>query len=153
MTPIFASTDFTITSTDAHSIIALRRTILRPEDGDTSWCDYAGDRELSSLHLRVLLGPRAVGMVSCIAEPSRNASFRGTWRIRGLGVVKDMRGFGIGSNLLQSLLAEIDVRDRGSAWLSGRLVRQAFYERNGFRVASNPYEVKGTGLHCDFSRG
>lgn len=140
-----------IESTDAHSIIALRRSILRPNSPDTSWCDYHGDREEDALHLRAVCEGRAVGMITCVRERIERNQFEAVWRIRGLGVVEQLRGAGLGRSLLSRLLGELgEQRLVDGVWLSGRSGRQTFYEQFSFIPCSPEYMVAGTGPHYDF---
>jgi len=142
---------FQIEFTDAHSIIALRRSILRPNSPDTSWCDYLGDREEDALHLRAVSDGQAVGMITCVRERIKRKDVEAAWRVRGLGVVERVRGIGLGRRLLARLLDELGKqRLVEGVWLSGRSSRRKFYEQFSFILCSPEYVVAGTGPHYDF---
>ena len=136
----------------AHELVALRKAVLRPEETDTSWCDYDGDRDPRAIHLRSLCNNVAIGMVTCVPEEiSFENGCLGYWRIRGLGVVEAFRRNGIGGRLLADVLKIVQHEEQGkSVWLSGRTIQERFYRSHGFVVLSDVYDVKGTGPHYDF---
>jgi len=133
------------------SIIPLRFAILRPNEADTSSCDYAGDRDPSAVHLRLMRAGSAIGMASILPD------FRGfsdrvaaVARVRGLGVLPGHQGTGLGRILLKRTLEIAAERELLPLWGSGRSHLGDFYHSVGADTISDPYVISGTGDHLDF---
>jgi len=82
----------------------------------------------------------AVGLVGPEGEP-------GQWRVRGMATAPEARGRGAGSAVLAALLDHALSQGGREAWASVRTPAQSLYERAGFRVDSDVYEVPRIGPH------
>lgn len=82
----------------------------------------------------------AVGFVSPDGGP-------GAWRVRGMATEPASRGRGAGGAVLDALVAY--ARDRGATrvWCNARVAARTLYERGGFRVISEEFEVPDIGPH------
>ena len=70
------------------------------------------------------------------------------WQLRGMAVDPALQGAGIGAQLL--LAAEQSVRDdspTGLLWCNARVPAVRFYEKNGWTVVSEQFEVPTAGPH------
>jgi GNAT superfamily N-acetyltransferase len=136
----------------AKELVSLRKTILRPDDIDAQRCHYSGDDDCTSKHLIAFDDSKQVGMATLIRDP-KDFDEHGmvSWRIRGVGVLESHRRQGIASALVEALLVQVDQTNEAS-WLSGRVSQRSLYERLGFVVVSDVYEIVGTGPHFDFVR-
>ena len=70
------------------------------------------------------------------------------WQMRGMAVDETMRGTGVGA----ALLAEVDQLVAASEfsqliWCNGRLVAKGFYERHGWKVESDLFDIPTAGPH------
>jgi ribosomal protein S18 acetylase RimI-like enzyme len=81
-----------------------------------------------------------VGLVGPEGEP-------GQWRVRGMATAPEARGRGAGSGVLAALVSH--ARDAGAreVWASVRTPARSLYERSGFQVDSDVYEVPRIGPH------
>lgn len=66
-------------------------------------------------------------------------------------MLEEHRGRGLASRLVRTLLKHVD-RRHAASWLSGRVAQRRLYERLGFEVVSDTYDIVGTGPHFDFVR-
>jgi GNAT superfamily N-acetyltransferase len=118
---------------------ALRRAILRPHETVEQ---LAGQEPAGTYAVGAFDGARliAVGLVA----PSDDA---GAWRVRGMATVADARGQGTGSAVLDALLRHARSCGASRAWCNARTPARRFYERAGFSVASDVFELPPIGPH------
>ena len=82
----------------------------------------------------------SVGFVSPDGGP-------GAWRVRGMATAPEARGRGAGSAVLAALVAHARGRGAARVWCNARVGARTLYERAGFRVSSEEFEVPGIGPH------
>lgn len=82
----------------------------------------------------------AVGLVGREGDP-------GHWRIRGMATEPGVRGRGAGSAVLGALLQHAREHGAVGVWASVRVPARTLYERVGFVVDSEIYEVQPIGPH------
>jgi hypothetical protein len=69
------------------------------------------------------------------------------WRVRGMATRRDLRGSGLGSRVLTSLLAHVRTNGGGLVWCTARLGALSLYERAGFAARGEPGLIAGLGAH------
>ncbi len=69
------------------------------------------------------------------------------WRVRGMATRRDLRGSGLGSRVLASLLAHVRSNGGGLVWCTARLGALSLYERAGFAPRGEPGLIAGIGAH------
>ncbi len=118
---------------------ALRQAVLRPheavEEMARSECSDAfavgafdGDELVS------------VGLIAPDGEP-------GGWRIRGMATAPAARGMGAGKGVLDALLRHAQGAGAQRIWCNARTPARGFYERAGFRVISEEFDLPMIGPH------
>jgi len=70
------------------------------------------------------------------------------YRIRGMAVSPDFRNQGIGSGMVRGL-QEYATQNGSGIWCNARIKAITMYERCGFRIVSDVFEIEGIGLHYD----
>lgn len=147
-----APNDLSLEVADLRSVIPLRFAILRPGEADPSRCDYPGDRDDRAVHLRLLKGESAIGMVSVLPDARELVAGRpaAISRIRALGVLPKYQGSGLGRWILTRTIEVARERSLLPTWGSGRSHLAPFYNSIGAVTCSDPYEIPGTGEHLDF---
>ena len=87
----------------------------------------------------------SVGFVAPEGEP-------GAWRVRGMATVPEARGLGAVAAILDALVTH--ARDHGAKriWCNARTPARSLYERAGFRVASDEFELPQIGPHFVMER-
>ena len=132
-----------------NGVVPLRKAVLRPAEGDESWCTFAGDTDPRSIHFRAVVDGLTVGVISVLFDPREVASLRAEYRIRGFAVIEEYRGTGVGSKLARCVGRVSLQRELLPTWVSARLEHADWYESLGGTRVSGPYEIPGTGLHID----
>jgi GNAT superfamily N-acetyltransferase len=118
---------------------ALRQAILRPhetvedlaaEEADGAYAVGVYDRD-------ELI---AVGLVA----PGDDS---GVWRVRGMATVPGARGRGAGTAVLEALLRHARASGASRVWCNARTPARRLYERAGFNVTSEVFELPHIGPH------
>jgi len=131
---------------DAELVRPLRAEVLRPGQSREQLA-FPGDDAPETLHAAVAIDGRIVGVASVMREPYPHDPLPGDWRVRGMATSFEARGRGIGAALLAR--CEEHVRDQGGTrlWCNARVRARAFYERAGFAVEGEVFEVPTIGSH------
>lgn len=127
----------------------VRRLVLREGRPDAD-VHYDEDRLADAFHLVAMADDGAVVGVSTWA-PAATARRPGAtaWRLRGMAVLPDQQGAGVGAALLRAGVTRLRARRVDVAWADGRDAALAFYERHGWSVEGEGFVTAG-GIphHC-----
>jgi GNAT superfamily N-acetyltransferase len=132
---------------DAAFTRPLRQAVLRPHQRADELA-FPGDDAADSWHgAAVEASGRNVGVASISREARPGSSGAGQWRIRGMAVVDDRRGQGIGAALLDAAIEHARRQGGSLVWCNARLRAVPFYRRHGFEVVGEPFEPPDIGVH------
>jgi ribosomal protein S18 acetylase RimI-like enzyme len=122
----------------------LRQAVLRPHQTLEQLATHEPD---DALALGAFDGDAlmAVGFVGRDSEP--NDSEPNAWRVRGMATHEEARGRGAGSAILAALVQHAVDHGATRVWCNARLRARTLYERAGFRVISEQFEVPEIGPH------
>ena len=117
----------------------LRQAILRPHQTVE---DVAGHEPDAAFAVGVFDGEElvAVGFVGPDGGP-------GAWRVRGMATAPVARGRGAGAAVLAALVAHAREQGATRIWCNARVAALSLYERAGFVVASDEFELPEIGPH------
>jgi GNAT superfamily N-acetyltransferase len=117
----------------------LRQAVLRPHEDVEA---MARDESSDAFAVGAFLGEDlvAVGLIAPDGEP-------GGWRIRGMATAPGARGAGAGSGVLEALVHHALGAGAQRIWCNARTPARHFYERAGFRVISEEFELPMIGAH------
>lgn len=135
---------------------ALRQAVLRPheriEDMVLLGSDHPDARVFAAVHLDSgeVVGTAAVAPEEApdrleAALPPLPPGRR--WRLRSMATREDLRGSGIGAEVLALAMAWVVEAGGGLLWLQARTGALRFYERAGFVQVGEVFEVPGIGPH------
>lgn len=118
----------------------LRHAVLRPHES----LQYLAGHESPDAYAvgafddedRVL----GVGFISPDGQP-------GAWRVRGMATEPAARGRGAGSAVLGALVNHAREQGATCVWCNARIGARTFYERAGFRVVSEEFDIPEIGPH------
>lgn len=82
----------------------------------------------------------AVGLVGPDGGP-------GSWRVRGMATAPHARGRGAGTVVLAALIGHAFAQGATRIWCNARTPARSLYERAGFEVASDEFELPEIGPH------
>jgi GNAT superfamily N-acetyltransferase len=126
----------------------LRQAILRPHQGLADRV-YPGDALPGAAHFAARTDPGAapIGIASISPEPHPHTPRPGDWRIRGMATAPAARGTGVGARLLAACLAHARAQGATRVWCNARTPARGFYEREGFVVEGDEFELPSIGPH------
>ena len=82
----------------------------------------------------------AVGFVSPDGGP-------GAWRVRGMATAPESRGQGAGGAVLAALVERARANGADRVWCNARIAARTLYERGGFHVGSEEFDIPEIGPH------
>ena len=120
--------------------------MLRPggTDADAVW---PGDDAPGAGHFAIRSGDAILAVATIVPEPHPVAPEPGDWRLRGMATDPDHRGQGYGGVLARACVDHARAHDARRVWLHARPAAIALYERAGFAVESDEFDVPGIGPH------
>lgn len=130
-------------------IFQVRWDVLRPGCPREA-AQFPGDDAPETIHVGAFIGDRNV----CCATATR-AQWQGkpAWQLRGMGVSADWQKRGVGQRVLamvEDLVRQAaDVRQ---IWCNAREEAVGFYERQGWQIASELFQVEGVGPHFKMTK-
>lgn len=126
-------------------VLPLRMSVLRPgrpiEEGM-----FPGDEDENTFHLGLYEGDRLVTVASFYRE--NNSDLEGTgYRLRSMATEPDARGNGYGKRILEYGLDKLKADDIDYLWCNARTTASGFYEKMGFDIISDEFDIPTIGPH------
>jgi len=142
--PATSSDNVVVRRCTAEQIVPLRHVVLRaglPIDA----ARFPGDDAPDAVHFAAERGGEIIGCCTLHQEPYGGEP---AWRLRGMAVAEAEQGGGVG----RALLAAVDdyVRQHPHSnllWANARLIAIKFYERLGWKVVSDLFDIPTAGPH------
>jgi predicted GNAT family N-acyltransferase len=122
----------------------LRGAVLRPGRP----VEIPGDDDPETFHLAARTAEgQVVGVLRFHPSPCPWREARQAWQLRGMATDPAVRGTGAGRALVAAGLARVAARGGDLVWCDARAAAVGFYERMGFTVVTEPYEMAPIGPH------
>ena len=134
-----------ITVINVAETLPLRQQILRP-GGEPSSCQFLGDTDHSTQHLGAYLHGDLVGIVSVYARSHQGLGNHG-FQLRAMAVAEAARGKQVGLKLLRAAEEAAFAAGADYLWANARANALGFYEKAGFRVVGDEFDIEGVGAH------
>jgi ribosomal protein S18 acetylase RimI-like enzyme len=131
----------------------VRHRVLRPHQPDPAVV-LPGDDHPRALHVAARDASGAVvGAATAFPEgPPWDPELPAAWRLRGMATDAALQGRGVGRGVLDALLAGIVARGGALVWCNARTTAAGFYERAGFHVVGDVFEIPDLGPHARMAR-
>ena len=131
---------------------ALRIAVLRPHEPDAAKM-YPREDDPATLHFAALgENGEVLSAGSALADPHPRDLRPGDWRIRGMATVPERRGLGLGAAVLDALETTAEGQGAERLWCNARIRAIPFYERAGWSVEGDEFELPEIGAHFLMSR-
>lgn len=106
---------------------------------------FAGDHNADTRHYAAVAGHE---VVCCLSLMPSEWEGQPAWQLRGMATVGQQQGRGLGRRLLELAVAEArrDEQER-VWWCNARTSAIGFYEKLGWQVRSEPFDVPTAGPH------
>ena len=124
----------------------IRQQVLRPHQA-VSELIYPGDDANNSFHLGAMRSDEVLAILSmyCSPKPEDTAD---AWRIRGMASVPEIRGTGFGRKLVEVARDKSWNSMRAPIWCNARESAFGFYEKLGFVIEGEIFDIEGIGPHA-----
>ena len=139
-----------LAGTFGERLIDLRHRLLR-EGLPRASAHFAGDDDPLTWHVGVLCGGQANPedlLVCCASFMSNPYEGRAGWQLRGMCTAREHQGKGYGTLLLKTA-EEVISADSGVRlfWCNARVPAVPFYEKQGWKIVSEEFEIPTAGPH------
>jgi GNAT superfamily N-acetyltransferase len=130
---------------------SLRISVLRPHlRGDE--LRFPGDDRPNTIHLGAFLDDVLVGVTTAIREPPPDGGGDDSWRLRGVAVDPEHQGSGVGWTLMLDCERRIRAAGGEMVWCNARTGVIPFYEKLGFEVFSDVFNIAMIGPHVEMRK-
>lgn len=126
----------------ADDVIDVRHAVLR-SGRPRETAVFAGDEGPATRHWVARQHDRVVGVVSVMQAPQPDVADPALWQLRGMAVLEELQGAGVGRALLVACQAEVDA----PMWCNARAHVASFYARNGWETVGEPFPIEPIGPH------
>jgi len=130
----------------AFETIIVRHPILRPGRPIES-CHFDGDDLLSTSHFGLFLENQLAGVISAFKAQNKLFSEENQYQIRGMAVLSEFQKKGFGEALLEYCENEIRLKSGNLIWFNARETAIGFYEKSGYEILGDPFEIPDVGPH------
>ena len=124
----------------------VRHSVLRAGKPLSS-CHFEGDDLDTTSHFGLFLDNEIVGVLSVVKEDSSFLDIPGQYRIRGMAVLENHRKKGYGEALVRHLETFLKNHKVPSLWFNARIIALGFYEKLGYEIVGDAFEISDIGLH------
>ena len=141
--------EYRVSRVSVERTFALRKAVLRPYLADDEPYVCADDHLPATVALgAVTPADEVIGVARITPEaPPFDALHERSWRLRGMAASPEVRNMGVGSALLQGLIAHIAIAGGGILWCNARVPARGLYERGGMQQWGEVWEEPNIGPH------
>ena len=129
----------------------LRQQVLRPTQRPEEQI-YSNDDAPDTLHAGAFCDGKLVGIATVFRDAPPGETNPHAWRLRGMAVLPEMQGQGIGRALVEFCIAHIRAHGGNLLWCNGRTSVRAFYESLELCATGAEFDLPVSGPHFLFRR-
>jgi GNAT superfamily N-acetyltransferase len=148
---IVVVSDIRVRPITAEETRPLRHAVLRPGQSFEQTV-YSRDDHPETRHLGAFEGDRLVAIASLYREARPHRPTRAAWRLRGMATDAERQGRGFATVVLEASVAHVAAEGGGELWCNARIPALGFYQRCGFEVDGDEFEIDGIGPHVVVTR-
>lgn len=136
----------TIKEVSVEQIYPLRHQILR-KGQPIETCYYPEDSREGVFHVAAFCEDEIVGIGSFYPEAHNELKSGFSWRLRGMATSEDVRGRGVGRQLLESGLELCGRKGGEILWCNARTSAVDFYRKLNFEIQGEVFNIENIGPH------
>lgn len=125
---------------------AVRHAILR-KGKPRSTCFFEGDALPQTIHLGAFADERLLGVLSIYESSHNEFSEKVQNQLRGMAVLENFQGKGIGKILLEAAEKEISKRGPVRIWFNARVNAVPFYQHSNYQCVGERFFISEVGEH------
>lgn len=127
-------------------VLDIRNKVLRNSRLSLDECRFPNDDVPGNFHLGAYAGEVLVCIASFHLQNYGDYTGAG-WQLRGMATLPAYQGQGWGQKLVQQAIEILEQQAAGYVWCNARKAAVNFYEKLGFAIVSDEFEVPGIGPH------
>lgn len=135
---------------EAKDTLELRSKILR-NGLETSKCYFDHDHDENTFHLGAFVNEKLASVASFYLEKHPEITGEYHYRLRGMATLPQYQGKGFSRSLLRTAFPMIKQNHVYTVWCNARVSAIGFYEKVGFVIRSEKFEIPGVGPHVVMS--
>lgn len=129
----------------------VRHPVLR-QGKPVDSCKFDEDDLPTTFHLGAFYNDKLVGVVTILKKDKNTFVKKNQFQLRGMAVLQEYQGQGIGAVLVKQSEDRV-IEQKGSLiWLNARQVAVNFYERLGYKISSDKFEIPLIGVHYTMTK-
>ena len=110
-------------------------------------CAFDGDKDSSTLHIGGFLGNDLIAVATMLKRDMAKHGIQNTFQLRGMAVLEDYQGKGIGKILLNFAENLAKEKEAQTLWMNARVSALGFYRNSGYKILGEVFEIPGIGPH------
>jgi predicted GNAT family N-acyltransferase len=146
------TTKIEIRRVEVETILDLRHKILRaglpPESAR-----FDGDKADTTRHWAAFALDASGHAVACLSLMLNSFQAEPAWQLRGMAVDQSHQGCGLGREMLRQAEEDVAVEAKaGLLWCNARVPAAGFYQKQGWIIVSEVFELPMGGPHVKMSK-
>ena len=125
----------------------LRHKVLWPHIPNEVDCVIDIDKRQDAIHLGAIDQGRIVGICSLFKMDSSRLEHQNQYRLRAMATHPDWRGRQAGKAIVEKAIEITSAKGMDVLWCDARKVALGFYQRMGFTLIDDWYDVRNIGPH------
>lgn len=125
----------------------LRHEVLWPHIEKEADCGIEVDKQEGTFHVGALKDETVVSIATFLIEKHEDIPYKNQYRLRAMATSPEHRGANFGKKVIEFAIQELRNRNVEVVWCDAREVALGFYEKLGFKVTGDFYNVPDIGPH------
>ncbi|MDW5291037.1 GNAT family N-acetyltransferase [Formosa sp. PL04] len=136
----------TIKNIEAQETYSVRQPVLRP-GRPIKDCEFVNDTHPTTFHLGLYFKSDLVGVVTFMKTLNETFVSENQYQLRGMAILSEHQGLQYGNILIQVGESIVEKQQDSLIWLNAREIAVKFYERNGYKISGNAFNIPKVGTH------
>ena len=136
---------------DAKDTYPIRHKILRPGRAIET-CYFDGDKDDSTFHLGAYIDDKLASVASFYLRTNDKFPEEYQYQLRGMATLEAYQAKGLSQALLKTAFPIIKNNHISRLWCNARKSAIGFYEKVGFEIVSDEFDVPDVGPHYIMSK-
>lgn len=125
----------------------LRFEVLWPHKTSVDVCTIESDELETTFHLGAVLNNEVVGTSTFLIDINDNFESKRQYRLRAMATSPIVRGKHVGQQIIETSIEKLKKMNIELLWCDARLEATGFYEKLGFTMKGEIYNVPDIGPH------
>ena len=136
----------TIKNINYKDTFTVRHPVLRAGKPIES-CFFEGDDLKTTTHFGFFDVDKLMGVISVYQNKNLIFNADNQFQIRGMAVLQGVQTLGYGKQLLERAESDCIAKYAEIIWFNARENAVGFYQKSGYQIIGNPFEIAGIGTH------